>query len=85
MSITTLRRLGVVTAGAAAAVAVTAASASAHHCFVPMYSLNGPTSPNWAIFSAEDGAKLFGGFQADCDDAVDEGQGPSCDPQRGGA
>ena len=37
MSITTLRRLGVVTAGAAVAVAVTAASASAHHCFVPMY------------------------------------------------
>ena len=25
------------------------------------------------------------GVDNDCDDAVDEGQGPSCDPQRGGA
>ena len=73
MSITTLRRLGVVTAGAAAAVAVTAASASAHHCFVPMYSLNGPTSPNWFVLTAEDGAVFMGGFEAPCDEARDAG------------
>ena len=72
MSITTLRRLGVVTAGAAAAVAVTAASASAHDCFVPMYSLNGPTSPNWFVISAEMGAG-FESYVAPCEGAVDAG------------
>ena len=72
MSITTLRRLGVVTAGAAAAVAVTAASASAHHCFVPMYSLDGPQSANWFVLSAEDGAG-FEGYAAECDGARDAG------------
>ena len=73
MSITTVRRLGVVAAGAAAAIAVTAASASAHHCFVPMYSLNGPTSPNWLVLTAEEGALFMGGFEAPCDEARDEG------------
>ena len=72
MSITTVRRLGVVAAGAAAAVAVTAASASAHHCFVPMYSLDGPQSANWFVLSAEDGAG-FEGYAADCDGARDAG------------
>ena len=73
MTITTVRRLGVVTAGAAAAIAVTAASASAHHCFVPMYSLDGPTSSNWLVFSAEAGAAEFGLFSAECDAQVDAG------------
>ena len=68
MSTTTLRRLGVVTAGAAAAVAVTAASASAHHCFVPMYSLDGPTSANWFVLTAADGAG-FEGYTAPCEGA----------------
>ena len=72
MSITTVRRLGVVAAGAAAAIAVTAASASAHHCFVPMYSLDGPESANWFVLSAEDGAG-FEGYAADCDGARDAG------------
>ena len=72
MSITTVRRLGVVAAGAAAAIAVTAASASAHHCFVPMYSLDGPQSANWFVLSAEDGAG-FEGYAADCDGARDAG------------
>ena len=69
MSVTTLRRLGVVTAAAAATVAVTATSASAYHCFVPMYSLGGPTSSNWFVMSAEDGAAFVAGFEADCDGA----------------
>jgi hypothetical protein len=72
MSTTTLRRLGVVTAGAAAAVAVTAASASAHHCFVPMYTLDGPTSANWFVLTAADGAG-FGGYTAECAGADDAG------------
>ena len=72
MSITTVRRLGVVAAGAAAAIAVTAASASAHHCFVPMYSLDGPESANWFVLSAEDGAG-FEGYAAECDGARDAG------------
>ena len=73
MSTTTLRRLGVVTAAAAATVAVTAASASAHHCFVPMYTLNAPTSANWFVVSAEEGAALFLGYAAPCDEARDAG------------
>ena len=72
MSITTLRRLGVVAAGAAAAVAVTAASASAHHCFVPMYSLAGPTSANWLVLTAADGA-AYGGYTAECAGANEAG------------
>ena len=72
MSITTVRRLGVVAAGAAAAIAVTAASASAHHCFVPVYSLDGPESANWFVLSAEDGAG-FEGYAAECDGARDAG------------
>ena len=72
MSITTVRRLGVVAAGAAAAIAATAASASAHHCFIPMYTLDGPTSANWFVVSAEMGAG-FDGYAADCDGARDAG------------
>jgi hypothetical protein len=68
----TMRRLGVVTAAAAAAIAVSASGASAHHCYVPMYSLSGPASANWLVFSAEDGAG-FGGFEAECDGAVKAG------------
>lgn len=72
MSITTVRRLGVIAASAAAAIAATAASASAHHCFIPMYTLDGPTSANWFVVSAEMGAG-FEGYAADCDGARDAG------------
>ena len=72
MSTTTLRRLGVVTAAAAAAIAVTATSASAHHCFVPMYTLDGPTSSNWFAVTAEMGAG-FEGYEAECAGARDAG------------
>jgi hypothetical protein len=68
-----MRRLGVVAAAAAAAVAVTATSASAHHCFVPMYSLDGPSSSNWFVVSAEEGAALIAGYEAECDEAADAG------------
>ena len=69
----TMRRLGVVSAAAAATVAVTAASASAHHCYVPMYTLNAPTSANWFVISAEQGAEMMAGFVAPCDEAADAG------------
>lgn len=69
----TMRRLGVVGVSAAAAVAITAGSASAHHCYVPMYSLDGPASSNWFVISAETGAGLIAGYQADCDGAADAG------------
>ena len=72
MSTSTLRRLGVVTAAAAATVAVTATSASAHHCFVPMYTLDGPTSSNWFVVSAEMGAE-FEGYTAECAAASEAG------------
>ena len=72
MSTTTLRRIGVVTAAAAATVAVSAASASAHHCFVPMYTLAGPASSNWFVLTAEDGAG-FEGHTAECAGARDAG------------
>jgi hypothetical protein len=68
-----MRRLGVVSAAAAATIAVTAASASAHHCYVPMYTLNAPTSANWFVISAEEGAFFLGSYQAACDGAVDAG------------
>lgn len=70
----TMRRLGVVSAAAAATIAVTAASASAHHCYVPMYTLNAPTSANWFVISAEEGAFFIAdGYTAACDEAVDAG------------
>jgi len=70
---TSVRRLGVVAGGTTAAIALAAGSASAHHCFIPMYSLNGPASANWLVFSAEDGAAMEAGYTAACDGAVDAG------------
>jgi hypothetical protein len=70
---TTMRRLGVVSAAAAAAVVVSATSASAHHCYVPMYTLNAPTSANWLVISAEAGAQMMAGFEAPCDEAAEAG------------
>lgn len=70
---TAVRRAGVVAAGTTAAIALAAGSASAHHCYVPMYSLNGPTSANWFVVSAEDGAALLAGYTAPCDGAAQAG------------
>lgn len=73
-----LKRAGVVTAASTALVLAGATSASAHHCFVPMYSLNAPTSANWFVVDAETGASFGdengeGGFVTECDEARDAG------------
>ncbi|GAA4408349.1 hypothetical protein GCM10023168_25550 [Fodinibacter luteus] len=68
-----LRRPALVGAAAVAAVAVGAAPALAHHCFVPMYSLNEPASANWFPVSAELGAFYETGFEAGCEAAVEAG------------
>ncbi len=67
-----IRRPAFVGAAALTAVAVGAAPAMAHHCLIPMYSLNGPTSANWFVVSVEMGAG-FEGYTAPCDAAVDVG------------
>jgi len=76
MSTTALRRSALVAVAAAAAVAVSASSASAFHCYVPMYSLNGPTSSaNWFVMTAESAAAdpEIAGFVAECDEAEQAG------------
>ncbi len=69
----TIRRRILVGTAAGAALVLGASPAMAHHCYVPMYSLNGPSSPNWIVFSAEDGASSEAGYDAPCDGAVDAG------------
>ena len=62
--IRTIRRPALVGAAALTAIAVGAAPAMAHHCFVPMYSLDGaPTSENWFVVSAELGAVFEAGYE----------------------
>ena len=62
-----LKRAGVVTGAATALVVFGATAASAHHCYVPMYSLNGPTSSaNWEVYSAERAVNEFFGLEL-CD------------------
>ena len=68
----TIRRRVLVGTAATAALVMGAAPAMAHHCFIPMYSLNAPTSGNWLVFSAEDGA-MMGGYEAECAGAVAAG------------
>ena len=58
-----LGRRVIIGTAATAAIAIGAAPAMAHHCFIPMYSLSAPTSSNWLVFSAQDGAGL-GGYEA---------------------
>ena len=70
---TLVRRTALAGTAAVAAVALGAGPALAHHCFIPMYSLNGPSSPNWFVVSAEDGAMLEAGYQTGCDAARDAG------------
>ena len=72
--IRTIRRPALVGAAALTAIAVGAAPAMAHHCFVPMYSLDGaPTSANWFVVSAELGAVFEAGYEAPCAAAVEAG------------
>lgn len=69
----TVRRGLTAGAAAVAAVALGAAPAMAHHCFIPMYSLQAPTSSNWAVFTAEMGAELEAGYVTECDAAREAG------------
>lgn len=71
--IRTIRRPALVGAAALTALAVGAAPAMAHHCYVPMYSLAGPTSANWFVISAEEGAELVEGYVPECDGGADAG------------
>lgn len=75
MNTTTLVRRATVAAGTAAAlVGVTAGAASAHHGYVPMHSLEGPTSSaNWFVVTAEFGTVNFGGYTLGCPEAADAG------------
>jgi hypothetical protein len=68
-----IKRAGVVTGAATALVVLGATSASAHHCYVPMYSLNGPTSANWFVASAELGASFEASYVTACDAAREAG------------
>lgn len=69
-----LKRATVVTGAATALVLAGTTSASAWHCFVPMYSLNGPTSSaNWFVVSAEMGAQFEVGYATECDAAREAG------------
>ena len=70
---TRIRRGAFVGVAAAGAVVLGAAPAMAHHCYVPMYSLNGPTSPNWMVFTAEAGAAEILQYEAGCEEAVAAG------------
>ncbi len=61
---------------AVAATLLGAAPALAHHCFIPMYSLNGPSSPNWFVVSAELGAEIAdeeNPYFAECPEAAEAG------------
>ena len=69
----TLRRRVLVGTAAVGALALGAAPAMAHHCYVPMYSLNGPTSSNWLVISAEDGASMVEGYTPQCEEAAEAG------------
>lgn len=74
MSRSIVRRGLMASAAAAAALALGAAPAMAHHCFIPMYgNLDGPQSPNWFVASAEFGAAELAGYPTMCDEARDAG------------
>lgn len=74
-----LRRPLLVGTAAVAATLLGAAPALAHHCFIPMYTLNGPASPNWLVITAEMGAGFPDeetnepGYTAQCEAASDAG------------
>ena len=74
MSITSTVRRRVLVGGAATAALVLGASpAYAHHCFVPMYTLEGPQSDNWVVYTAELGAAEVAGYEAPCEAAATAG------------
>ncbi len=67
------RRCATVVAAAGAALAISAGAASAHDCFIPMYSLNAPQSANWETITAEQAAGLIFEYQAPCTGAAKAG------------
>lgn len=73
MPITTIARRTAAGALAGALGLAVAGPAAAHHCFVPMYSLDGPTSANWFVVSAEEGAMFEAGYVAECPAAAAAG------------
>ena len=74
MSIRSLVKRAATVGGATTALVLAGTmSASAHHCFIPMYSLDGPVSANWFVVSAEAGAAEFAGFPTLCDAQRDAG------------
>lgn len=64
-----LRRVAVLGGVTVGAIALGTTSASAFHCYVPLYTLNVPSSPNWAVFTAEQGAAEEAGYVTECDAA----------------
>ncbi|MFN2321135.1 MAG: hypothetical protein ABR500_15850 [Dermatophilaceae bacterium] len=68
-----LRRPLLVGTAAVAATLLGAAPALAHHCYIPMYSLNGPSSPNWEVYTAERGAVEFFEYISACEEADEAG------------
>ncbi|HHU38316.1 MAG TPA: hypothetical protein GXZ45_03410 [Propionibacterium sp.] len=71
---THLRRPLLIGAATVTAAVLAASPAFAHHCFIPMYSLQGPTkSANWFVVTAEAGAEMEAGFSTKCQAARDAG------------
>ena len=73
MRSTTARRSATVLAAAGTALAISAGAASAHDCFIPMYTLNAPQSANWETLTAEDGARFIFEYEAPCAGATKAG------------
>ncbi len=68
-----LTRRVLVGVAAGGALVLGASPAWAHHCFVPMYSLEGPQSENWVVYTAESGAAEVAGYEAACPEAAAAG------------
>jgi hypothetical protein len=60
-------------AAAGAVLAIAASPASAHDCFIPMYSLNAPQTANWESISAEQAAGFIYEYEAPCVGAAKAG------------
>jgi hypothetical protein len=67
-----LKRGALLTGATTALVLATATGASAHHCYVPMYNLNGPASDSWTVYTLESAFAEFVGAPL-CDAQVDAG------------
>lgn len=69
-----IKRAGIVTAASAALVLAGTSSASAWHCFLPVYDLDRqPASANWFVAGADEGAFYLAGYTTRCTGAADAG------------